>query len=134
MLTYGDGLGTVDLNALLAFHRNRKAKATITAVRPPVRFGDVEIENDEVRSFAEKAQLDVGWINGGFMVLEPEIFEYLTDDSAVLEKELLETLAAERTLSAYQHDGFWQCMDNIRDKKNLEALWSSGKAPWRVWE
>lgn len=131
MLTYGDGVSNVDLNKLLEFHRRHGKIATVTAVRPPARFGRLDFDGDLVTAFVEKPQLGEGWINGGFMVLEPEIFNYLDDDSSVLETDALERLALERQVAAYKHEDFWQCMDTLRDKKYLEKVWLSGDAPWR---
>lgn len=133
MLTYGDGVCTVDLSSLLAFHKSHGGIATITAVHPSARFGRVDLEGDLVTRFAEKSQIREGWINGGFMVFEPEIFDYLAGDQTVLESDVLEKLAEEHQLYAYQHDGFWQCMDTLRDKRYLEEMWSTGNAPWRTW-
>ena len=133
MLTYGDGVSDVDLNALLAFHRSHGKAATLTAVRPPSRFGAMDFEGDRVRGFTEKPQTGEGWINGGFMVLEPEIFRYLDDDACSLEADALEALAAKGEVMGYRHPGFWQCMDTLRDKRHLEAMWQEGKAPWKLW-
>ncbi len=134
MLTYGDGLCDVDLSALLAFHRARKGLATVTAVRPPARFGSIAFDGqDRVTSFAEKHQSDEGWVNGGFMVMEPGIFQHLKGDEDVLELDLLETLATKSALLAYKHEGFWQCMDTIRDRQYLERLWASQQCPWKRW-
>ncbi|MDO9540778.1 MAG: glucose-1-phosphate cytidylyltransferase [Kiritimatiellia bacterium] len=132
MLTYGDGVCNLDLRALLKFHRSHGRIATITAVRPPSRFGGLVFNKDLVVEFSEKPQIGEGWINGGFMVLEPEIFRYLKDDSSVLEVDCLERLAKEGQLAAYRHEGFWQCMDTLRDKRQLEQFWQSGHAPWKV--
>lgn len=135
MLTYGDGVSDVNLNKLLAFHKAKGKLATMTAVQPGGRFGTLEIEGDSTISrFAEKRKEDGGWINGGFMVLEPKVIDYIEDDSTTFEREPLERLSQEGQLCAYQHDGFWQCMDTIRDKQQLEALLQSGKAPWKVWK
>ena len=133
MVTYGDGLGAVDIQALLAFHRGHGRLATITAVRPPARFGGLELEGNRVCEFSEKSQTHAGWINGGFFVFEPEVFGYLDGDDTILEREPLERLARDGQLMAYQHDGFWQPMDTLREKEVLESLWESGSAPWRVW-
>ena len=133
MLTYGDGVSDVDLNELLRFHRANRCAATLTAVRPPARFGGLVFEGDLVTQFSEKPQIGEGWINGGFMVLEPEIFSYLPDNETSLEAHALDRLASERKLAAFRHDRFWQCMDTLREKHYLETLWSIGKAPWRVW-
>ena len=133
MLTYGDGVCNVDLGDVLRFHRAHGRLATVTAVRPPARFGGIVFDGDLVSEFTEKPQIGEGWINGGFMVLEPGIFRYLSGDATVLEVEALEQLAADRQLAAYRHEGFWQCMDTLRDKWFLERLWQAGEAPWRVW-
>ena len=134
MITYGDGVCDVDLNGLLEFHRAHGRIATITAVRPPARFGGLIFDGDSiVVDFTEKPQIGEGWINGGFMVCEPEIFKYLQDDDSSLEADALESLASERQLAAYQHAGFWQCMDTLRDKRLLESLWRERRAPWKVW-
>lgn len=134
LLTYGDGVCDVDMKALWRFHRAQKRWATVTAVRPPARFGGLVFEGDRVTGFSEKSQTGEGWINGGFMVLEPEVFDYLPGDEAVLETDGLEQIAALGQLSAYRHEGFWQCMDTLRDVRLLENLWQSGSAPWKVWE
>ena len=133
MLTYGDGVSNVDLRALLAFHRRQGRLATVTAVRPPARFGGLVFKGDLVRAFTEKPQAGEGWINGGFMVMEPGVFSYLTGDSSNLEVDGLEKLAADGQLAAYKHEAFWQCMDTLRDKRMLEGMWSRGEAPWKVW-
>jgi len=134
MLTWGDGVSNVDLNQLLEFHRSHGKLATLTAVRPPARFGHLEFEGNQISSFTEKPQTGEGWINGAFFVLEPEVFDYIDGDDTQWEKEPLERLAAEGQLMAYKHEDFWQCMDTIRDKKLLETLWDSGRAPWATWE
>lgn len=131
MLTYGDGVSDVDINAVLAYHRTHKRLATLTAVRPPVRFGELSIENGRVSRFQEKPQAGDGWINGGFFVFEPKIFEFILDDSTMLEREPFERLAQKGELMAYLHEGYWQCMDTLRDKFALEELWSNGHAPWK---
>lgn len=132
MMTYGDGLSDVPVNKLVAFHKKSGKTATITAVQPGGRFGALDIDGaDEIHGFAEKKKEDGGWINAGFMVLNPEIFDYIKDDTTVFEKEPLERCAAEGQLMAYRHEGFWQCMDSMRDKKLLEDLWNSGQAPWK---
>jgi glucose-1-phosphate cytidylyltransferase len=133
LLTWGDGVSTVDLDELVAFHKRHGKLATVTAVRPPARFGRIEIENDQVINFAEKPQMSEGWINGAFFVLEPGVFEYIPGDETLFEKEPLEHLASDGQLMAYRHDGFWQCMDTLRDKVRLESLWESGQAPWKLW-
>jgi len=134
MLTWGDGVADVDLNALLAFHKSHGKLATLTAVRPPARFGHIEMDGDRITEFSEKPQTGEGWINGAFFVLEPGIFDYIEGDSTQFEKEPLEELAKDGQLMAYKHSGFWQCMDTIRDRKLLQSLWDSGNAPWKVWE
>ena len=133
MVTYGDGVSDVDLLHLLEFHRSQGRIATLTAVRPPARFGGVVFDGDTVSSFTEKPQIGEGWISGGFLVLQPKVFDYLTNDDTSLEGHGLEQLAAKGELAAYRHEGFWACMDTLRDKKLLENLWNSGEAPWKVW-
>ena len=133
MATYGDGLGNVDINSLVAFHRAHGRLATVTAVRPPARFGALHLDGDAVGEFSEKPQTEAGWISGGFFVFEPGIFDYLDDDYTVLERKPLERLAADKQLMAFRHEGFWQPMDTLRDKTLLESLWSTGHAPWKVW-
>jgi glucose-1-phosphate cytidylyltransferase len=133
MCTYGDGLSNVDLDGLLRFHRSHGKLATVTAVRPPARFGGLTLDGECVSAFSEKKQADSGWINGGFFIFEPGIFDYLTDDTTVLEKEPLERLAADGQLMAFRHDGFFQPMDTIRERDLLESLWASGDAPWKNW-
>ena len=132
MATYGDGVCDVNIQKVLEFHKSHGKIITITAVRPPSRFGGLVFEGDLVREFSEKPQIGEGWINGGFMVLEPAVFEYLTGDASILEVDALERLAADNQLAAYRHEGFWQCMDTLREKKILESLWQSGKAPWKT--
>ncbi|MFN9370512.1 MAG: glucose-1-phosphate cytidylyltransferase [Planctomycetaceae bacterium] len=134
MVTYGDGVSNVDLRALLEFHRRQGKLVTLTAVRPPARFGGLLFDGDMVAEFTEKPQAGEGWINGGFLVCEPGIFDYLQGDATSLEAETLERLARAGQLAAYKHDGFWQCMDTLRDKKILEDLWQKGSAPWKTWE
>ena len=134
MLTYGDGVSDVDMNQLLAFHRKHGKIATLTAVRPPARFGALNFDGDMVTEFMEKPQIGEGWINGGFMCLEPRIFSYMKDDEDSLEADVLTRLAKDRELVAYRHDRFWQSMDTLRDVRLLESLWQSGRAPWRNWE
>jgi glucose-1-phosphate cytidylyltransferase len=133
MLTWGDGVSDVDLDKLLAFHRAHGKLATMTAVRPPARFGHLEIVDDKIKEFSEKPQTAEGWINGAFFVLEPGIFDYIEGDETQWEKEPLERLAADGQLHAYIHTSFWQCMDTIRDKKLLEQLWESDNPPWKIW-
>ena len=135
MLTYGDGLSDVDVRELERYHRSSGKLVTMTAVQPGGKFGALDILPDcTIRSFVEKAKADGGWINGGFMVLEPEVFEMIDGDETVLEREPFERIANMGKLCAYQHDGFWQCMDTMRDKVYLEGLWSGGRAPWKKWE
>jgi glucose-1-phosphate cytidylyltransferase len=133
MLTYGDGVGDINVCALAEFHRSHRKIATVTAVRPPARFGSLKLQGSTVCEFIEKPQTDAGWINGGFFVFNPEIFDYLENDATVLEKEPLEKLAQEEQLMAFRHTGFWQPMDTLREKMLLESLWASGQAPWKVW-
>lgn len=133
MATYGDGLGSVDIGALLAFHQRHGKLVTVTAVRPPARFGGLALDEDRVTEFSEKPQTESGWINGGFFVFEPRFLDYLDDDETVLEREPLERVAAEGQLMAYRHSGFWQPMDTLREKELLESLWASGTAPWKTW-
>jgi len=134
MLTWGDGVSNVDLGRLLDFHRSHGKLATVTAVRPPARFGRLEIAGDRVTEFTEKPQLGEGWINGAFFVVEPGIFDYIEGDQTQWEHEPLERLASDGQLMAYKHEGFWQCMDTLRDKVLLENLWQGGNAPWKLWE
>jgi glucose-1-phosphate cytidylyltransferase len=131
MLTYGDGVSNVDISALLAFHRAHGRLATVTAVRPPARFGDLLIDDGRVTNFEEKPQAGEGWINGGFFVFEPKVLDFIADDATILEKAPLEHLAQLGELMAYQHPGYWQSMDTLRDKEALEELWATGKAPWK---
>ncbi|MGE3274321.1 MAG: glucose-1-phosphate cytidylyltransferase [Vicinamibacterales bacterium] len=132
-LTYGDGVANVDLDALLAAHRRNGTIGTITAVRPPSRFGGLAFDGHIVTEFVEKPQIGEGWINGGFMVFEPQVFDYMDDTTNSLEKDVLERLAGDRQLSVYCHEGFWQCMDTLRERMMLEELWQRGDAPWKVW-
>lgn len=134
MLTWGDGVSDVNLDDLLAFHRSHGKLATMTAVRPPARYGHLNIENSRIVEFTEKPQTGEGWINGAFFVLEPGIFDYIQGDDIVWEKEPLEQLAKDGQLMAYQHSSFWQCMDTLREKYILEKLWQSGNAPWKIWK
>ncbi len=134
MLTWGDGVSNVDLQDLLAFHRSHGKLATLTAVRPPARYGHMEFDGDRIASFTEKPQAGEGWINGAFFVLEPQVFNYIEGDSTQWEKEPLENLAKDGQLMAYRHTSFWQCMDTLREKYILESLWQSGNPPWKVWE
>jgi len=132
-VTYGDGLSDLDINGLISFHKEKKSLVTLTAVHPPERFGVLNLSGDYVTEFHEKHSGQSSWINGGFFVFEPGIFDYLQDDLTILEKTPLETLAKEKKLAAFKHDGFWYPMDTLRDKKYLENLWSSNKAPWKIW-
>jgi len=132
-VTYGDGLSDVNLNNLISFHKEKKSLATLTAIHPPERFGVLNLSGDYVKEFHEKHTGESSWINGGFFVFEPEIFDYLQNDSTVLERAPLETLAKEQKLAAFKHNGFWHPMDTLRDKKHLEDLWTSEKAPWKIW-
>ncbi len=131
MLTYGDGVADIDLERLLAFHRNHGKMVTVTAVHPGARFGELEITGDRVDSFQEKPQTKQGWINGGYFVIEPEFFDLIAGDATILEREPLEQAAKMGELMAFRHEGFWQCMDTKRDLDALENLWQSGQAPWR---
>lgn len=131
MLTYGDGLSNINIQDLVKFHEKHGKIATVSGVRPPARFGEMSLDGDTVTKFSEKPQASVGWINGGFFVFSPKIFDYLENDATVLEKSPLETLAQENQLVAYKHSGFWQCMDTVRDKELLNSIWESGDAPWR---
>ncbi|HUO62619.1 MAG TPA: glucose-1-phosphate cytidylyltransferase [Terriglobales bacterium] len=134
MVTYGDGVSDVDLGALLRFHRSHGKLVTLTAVRPPARFGGIVFDDDAAARFTEKPQAGEGWINGGFLVCEPGVLDYLQPDGTSLEKDAIEAIAAKGQLAAYRHHGFWQCMDVLRDAQYLEGLWQSGQAPWKVWE
>jgi glucose-1-phosphate cytidylyltransferase len=133
MMTWGDGVSDIDLRRLLEFHRSHGKLATLTAVRPPARFGHIELSGDVVTEFSEKPQAREGWINGAFFVLEPQVLDYIDGDETEWEKEPLERLAADGQLMAYRHEGYWQCMDTLRERKLLEQLWDSGRAPWKVW-
>ena len=135
MLTYGDGVGDIDLNALLAYHKEKNAAVTISAIQPGGRFGVIDFdESGAVGGFTEKAQDAGGWINAGFMVCQPQLFDYLDGDGCILEQTPFQRLSAEGKLSAYRHYGYWQCMDTQRDRGFLEQRWQSGNAPWKVWE
>jgi len=134
MLTYGDGVSDVNLKEVLALHKREGRIGTVTGVRPPSRFGGLELEGNVVSEFIEKPQIGEGWINGGFMVFEPDVFEYIEGDNTSLEAHVLEALVNDQKLCAYRHDGFWQCMDTLRDVRLLESLWQSGNAPWKVWQ
>ena len=132
-VTYGDGLSDIDISRLISFHKGKKILATLTAIHPPERFGVLNLSGDYVTEFHEKHSGMDSWINGGFFVFEPGIFDYLQDDLTILEKTPLETLAKEKKLAAFKHNGFWYPMDTQRDKKHLENLWSSNNAPWKIW-
>ena len=134
MLTWGDGVSDIDLNELLDFHRSHGRLATVTAVRPPARFGKLTLDTNQVTRFSEKSQLDEGWINGAFFVLEPAVFDYIDGDDTQWELEPLDRLARDGQLMAYKHQSFWQCMDTLRDRKLLECLWQKREAPWKLWE
>lgn len=135
LMTYGDGLSDVDLRKLITFHQEHGKFATLTAIQPGGRFGVLDIgEGQSVQRFAEKAKEDGGWINGGFMVLEPEVFSYIAGDSTFFEREPMERLAKDGQLAAFKHNGFWKCMDTLRDKETLDYLWNSGKAAWKRWK
>ena len=133
MMTYGDGVSNVDIEKLVAFHKQHGKTVTMTAVQPEGRFGVLELEKNIIRAFREKSQEDMGYINAGFMVMQPEIFDYIEGDSTIFERAPLEAVAEKGELVAFRHDGFWQCMDTQRDKQKLEELWASDKAPWRNW-
>jgi len=132
MLTYGDGVADVDIRALLAFHLRHGKRATVTAVRPPSRFGGIDFNGHLVREFSEKPQIGEGWINGGFFVLEREVADYIAGDDVTWEREPMERLAKDGQLAAYRHEGFWQCMDTLRDVRLLRELWEEGRAPWNM--
>lgn len=134
MLTYGDGVSNVDLNNLIEYHEKHGGKATLTAIQPGGRYGKLDIlDNGTIEGFEEKAIDDGGWVNGGFMVLENDVLNYIAGDDTIFEREPLETLVSERQLMAYKHTGFWQCMDTLRDKEYLEKMWQNNNAPWKVW-
>lgn len=132
MMTYGDGLANVNLAALLDFHRAHGKLATVTAARPPARFGDIQLDGDQVLRFAEKPQAGAGWINAGFFVLHPRVLDYIAGDDTIWERTPMERLAEDGQLMAYRHEGFWQPMDTLREKQLLEEIWQSGRAPWKV--
>jgi glucose-1-phosphate cytidylyltransferase len=134
ILTYGDGVSDVDIKKLIEFHRKHKRLGTVTAVQPGGRFGVLSVKgNSKVTGFREKSKEDGGWVNGGYLVLEPEVLDYIDGDATVWEQEPMKKLASEGNLKAYFHEGFWQCMDTLRDKNLLESFWQSGKAPWKIW-
>jgi glucose-1-phosphate cytidylyltransferase len=131
--TYGDGVADIDLGELIAFHRKQDALATVTGVQPPGRFGALDVDGERVREFEEKPRGDGAWMNGGFFVLSPEVSRYLIDDSTVWEQEPMRALAREGQLACFRHEGYWQAMDTLRDRNQLEERWSGGDAPWRKW-
>ena len=130
-MTYGDGVSDIDISMALKFHKSHGKLATITAIQPEGRFGYIDLEDEKVNSFREKSERDTGWINAGYMVLEPKVLDYISDDTIMFEREPMEKLASEGQMMCYKHTGFWQCMDTLRDKEKLEKLWASGKAPWK---
>lgn len=132
-LTYGDGVGDVDISREIAYHKASKNCATLTAVQPPGRWGHLKINGEKISAFEEKTSGDGGWINGGFFVLEPDVFDIIKDDSTIFEREPLETLASNGELGVWFHNGFWHSMDTLSDKRSLEALWQTGNAPWKIW-
>ena len=134
LMTYGDGVSDVRIDDLIEFHKNNNKLATITAIQPEGRFGYIDIEDNQVKSFREKSDHDTGWINAGFMVLEPKVIDYIEGDSTVFERGPMEQIAAEGQMVCYKHTGFWQCMDTLRDKEKLEKLWATGLAPWKYGE
>lgn len=135
MVTYGDGVSDVNIKKLVEFHQQHGKAMTLTGIRPEGRFGVIDFsEGNQVLAFREKSKEDSGWINGGFLVCNPQVLDYIADDTIMLEREPMEQLARENQLMCYKHDGFWQCMDTLRDKEKLEKLWTSGEAPWKVWK
>lgn len=130
-MTYGDGVSDVDISETLKYHKRHGKLATITAIQPEGRFGYIDILGDKVLSFREKSEHDMGWINAGFMVLEPQVLDYIKDDTIMFEKQPMERIAADGQMMCFRHTGFWQCMDTLRDKEKLEQLWATGKAPWQ---
>jgi glucose-1-phosphate cytidylyltransferase len=133
MMTYGDGVANINMEALVSFHKNHGKLATVTAVRPAARFGGISFDGDLVGNFIEKPHIGEGWINGGFFVLEPGVLDYIEGDETIFEREPLERLVQAKQLAAYRHDDFWQCMDTLRDVRLLESLWENGEAPWKIW-
>jgi glucose-1-phosphate cytidylyltransferase len=133
-LTHGDGVSNVNITDLIAFHKGQQVLATLTAVLPPGRFGALDMHANKIKNFREKPKGDGAMINGGFFVLSPKVIDYIADDQTIWEREPLESLAKQGDLAAFQHDGFWQPMDTLRDKNHLEELWASGHAPWKVWK
>jgi glucose-1-phosphate cytidylyltransferase len=134
MVTWGDGVSDINLHDLLEFHKSHGKLATLTAVRPPARFGHIALNGEQIIEFSEKVQTKEGWINGAFFVLEPGVFDYVDDDLTQWEKEPLENLAKDGQLMAYRHNSFWQCMDTLRDKRRLDELWQQEHPPWKIWE
>ena len=134
LMTYGDGVSDVDIKKVVEFHKANGKLATITAIQPEGRFGYIDLDNNKVLSFREKSDHDTGWINAGFMVLEPQVLSFIDGDSSIFEREPMERIASQGEMDCYKHVGFWQCMDTLRDKEKLESLWKSGKAPWKVWK
>lgn len=134
MMTYGDGVADIDIPAALAFHKKMGRHATITAVRPPARFGGLQFEGHLVNKFFEKPQIGEGWINGGFFILEPAVFDYIDSDQTSFERQSLDRLAQDGQLAVYRHEGFWQCMDTMRDVRYLNELWEEGNPPWKIWK
>ena len=134
LMTYGDGVGDINIGKLIEHHRAHGKLATLTAVQPDGRFGIMDMDDDYVKSFREKSKKDTGWINGGFMVLEPAVLDYVKDDTVMFEQEPLEQIARDGQLVNFKHYGFWQCMDTLRDKNKLEELWQTNSAPWKVWK
>ena len=132
MLTYGDGVADIDIDALVRFHRSHGKMVTVSAVRPSARFGELLINSNKVEAFQEKPQIGAGWINGGYFVVQPDFFKLIKDDATILERDPLEHIASIGELMAYKHEGFWQCMDTKRDKDSLEELWEKGCAPWKT--
>jgi glucose-1-phosphate cytidylyltransferase len=133
MFTYGDGVADININELLAFHKSHGKLATVTTVRSPARFGRIKFEENQITEFYEKPQEAEGWINGGFFVLNPKVIDYIDSDEAIWERTPVERLAHDGQLMGYRHYGFWSCMDTLKEKKYLEELWNSGKAPWKIW-
>ena len=134
MLTYGDGVASLDIGKLVQFHKAQGKLATVTAVRPPARFGGMVLSNNHVMDFKEKPQIGEGWINGGYFVLEPQVLDFIDSDEIEWEREPIEALTAENQLTAYRHEGFWQCMATLRDVRALQDMWRSGNSPWKIWE
>lgn len=133
MVTYGDGVSDVPIDKIVEFHKKHGKIATLTAVHPDGKFGIMDVSGDTIKAFREKSSQDTGWVNGGFMVLEPSVFDYIKDDGIMFEREPIEKLCSDGQLMAYKHKGFWHCMDTLRDREELEKYWNSGKAPWKSW-